>query len=65
MRLEALTLYDFRNYARLEASFVPGSKKPKLKRFALVAISLMHSMFSSTFSRSVNGEGNKKSARTL
>ena len=24
MRLEALTLYDFRNYARLEASFVPG-----------------------------------------
>ena len=48
-----------------EASFVPGSKKPKLKRFALVAISLMHSMFSSTFSRSVNGEGNKKSARTL
>ena len=48
-----------------EASFAPGSKKPKLKRFPLVAISLMHSMFSSTFSRSVNGEGNKKSARTL
>lgn len=48
-----------------EASFAPGSKKPKLKRFPLVAMSLMHSMFSSTFSRSVNGEGNKKSAGTL
>ena len=24
MRLDALTLYDFRNYAHLEAQFVPG-----------------------------------------
>lgn len=54
---------DWQMQKTREASFVPGSKKPKLKRFPLVAISLMHRIFSSTFSRSVDGEGNTKSAR--